>query len=221
MNRILIIEDDATIRLELSLVLRNSGYEVVAPDCSEPIMECIEKTAPHLILLDIGLPIEDGYQICTKIRSAYSTPIIFVTSRDTEMDELTGMTLGGDDFIKKPYNISILLARIAALIKRAYPTQQQAALTYRGVTFYPDLGEMETANGTVELTKTEMKIMSHLLHYRGQIVTREKLIDFLWDNQAYIDDNTLSVNITRIRNKLEQAGVVGLIVTKHRQGYMV
>lgn len=221
MHQIVIIEDDPVIREELSTVLQGQGYLVQCSTNFSNIIDEVKACNPHLILLDINLPVENGFKICSKIRTFSNVPIIFVTSRNTDMDELNSIMLGGDDFITKPYNISILLARIASLLKRAYSADVTESMTYQGVTLHLESGKIEYENKTEELTKNELKIMAFLLKNAGKIVPRADLVEYLWDNQLYVDDNALSVNITRLRDKLKQIGLSDFIQTKHRQGYMV
>jgi DNA-binding response OmpR family regulator len=219
--KILIIEDCREIRDELKILLSGCGYTTYEPSNFNTISEDTKFLSPDLILLDIGLPYKNGFKICSEIRSFSSVPIIFVTSHNTDMDELNSITIGGDDFIKKPYNTSILLARIAALLKRTYASNQSETITYQGIILYLESGRLEFQNQTVELTKNELRILAYLFRYTGKIVPRADLVEYLWDNQLYVDDNALSVNITRLRDKLKQIGVIDLIKTKHRQGYMI
>ena len=221
MYRIVVVEDDKVIRSELHLILTNNGYEVLDIVDFVNVAEQLKALNPQIILLDINLPNEDGYKICIKVRSFSDTPIIFVTSRDTDMDELQSLMMGGDDFITKPYNISILLTRIAILLKRTYKDLKQFILNYKGITLHIDSGKIEKDKKTAELTKSELKILAYLLKHTGKIVSRSDLVDHLWDNDLFVDDNTLSVNITRLRGKLEDIGVSNLIETKHRQGYII
>lgn len=221
MKRILIIEDDAVIRQEIATLLASSGYEAFAIAEFSDVLSQVKQQNPHLILLDINLPGQDGFKLCAQIRSFSPVPIVFVTSRNSDMDELSGIMSGGDDYITKPYNVPILLARIAALLKRAYPSNAQDCICCGDVTLFLDASRVEYLGNTIELTKNEAKIFSYLMKRQGTIVPRAQLIDFLWDNQVYVDDNALSVNVTRLRAKLEQLGIKGLIQTKHRQGYMI
>lgn len=221
MYQIMIIEDDPVIREELSTVLQGQGYLIQCSTDFSNIINEVKACNPHLILMDINLPVETGFKICSKIRTFSNVPIIFVTSRNTDMDELNSIMLGGDDFITKPYNISILLARIASLLKRAYSTDVTESITYQGIILHLENGKIEYENKAEELTKNELKIMAFLLKNAGKIVPRADLVEYLWDNQLYVDDNALSVNITRLRDKLKQIGVTDFIQTKHRQGYMV
>ena len=220
MYTILIIEDDEAICRELQMLLQKQGYEAICWNMQEDIRELVKTHDPHIILLDIDLPQMDGFTVCSQLRSFSKVPIIFVTSRNTDMDELCSMQMGGDDFITKPYNTSILLARIAALLKRSYEWKDQN-LTHHGVLLDVAMSRIEYQNNTRELTKNEVKILHYMFQHKGEIIPREDLIDYLWDNKLFIDDNALSVNVTRIRNKLRELGVEDFIVTRHRQGYQI
>ena len=220
MYTILIIEDDEAICRELQMLLQKQGYEAICWNMQEDIRELVKTHDPHIILLDINLPQMDGFTDCSQLRSFSKVPIIFVTSRNTDMDELCSMQMGGDDFITKPYNTSILLARIAALLKRSYEWKDQN-LTHHGVLLDVAMSRVEYQNNTRELTKNEVKILHYMFQHKGEIIPREDLIDYLWDNKLFIDDNALSVNVTRIRNKLRELGVEDFIVTRHRQGYQI
>ena len=220
MYTILIIEDDEAICRELQMLLQKQGYEAICWNMQEDIRELVKTHDPHIILLDINLPQMDGFTVCSQLRSFSKVPIIFVTSRNTDMDELCSMQMGGDDFITKPYNTSILLARIAALLKRSYEWKDQN-LTHHGVLLDVAMSRVEFQNNTRELTKNEVKILHYMFQHKGEIIPREDLIDYLWDNKLFIDDNALSVNVTRIRYKLRELGVEDFIVTRHRQGYQI
>ena len=220
MYTILIIEDDEAICRELQMLLQKQGYEAICWNMQEDIRELVKTHDPHIILLDINLPQMDGFTVCSQLRSFSKVPIIFVTSRNTDMDELCSMQMGGDDFITKPYNTSILLARIAALLKRSYEWKDQN-LTHHGVLLDVAMSRVEFQNNTRELTKNEVKILHYMFQHKGEIIPREDLIDYLWDNKLFIDDNALSVNVTRIRNKLRELGVEDFSVTRHRQRYQI
>ena len=220
MYTILIIEDDEAICRELQMLLQKQGYEAICWNMQEDIRELVKTHDPHIILLDINRPQMDGFTVCSQLRSFSKVPIIFVTSRNTDMDDLCSMQMGGDDFITKPYNTSILLARIAALLKRSYEWKDQN-LTHHGVLLDVAMSRVEYQNNTRELTKNEVKILHYMFQHKGEIIPREDLIDYLWDNKLFIDDNALSVNVTRIRNKLRELGVEDFIVTRHRQGYQI
>ena len=219
MKKIFIVEDDLTIQAQLKTLLSGNGYEVfVVTDFSQTIQQ-IKAFVPHLVILDIKLPGNNGFEICSEIRTFSDIPIVFVTSSNMDMDELNSIMLGGDAFITKPYNTAILLAKIAALLKRAYPSPQTEFFTWNGVTLYLESSVIEYKEQKAELTKNELKILYYLFKNAGKICSRNDIVDFLWDNQLYVDDNALSVNVTRIRNKLDKIGLTNFIKTKHRQGY--
>lgn len=219
-QKILIIEDEELIRDELKTLLSNAGYCVDCVTDFDRPLSCVKSVAPDLILLDVNLPRQDGFRLCASIRSFSQTPILFITGRNTSMDELQGLTLGGDDYIVKPYNIPILLARISALLRRG-TAERIETLEYRGVALNPIAGTLRTQEKEIELTKTELKIMYCLFTHPGEIVSRLDLVEYLWDNEIHIDDNTLSVNIMRIREKLRELGADGLIQTKRGMGYKI
>lgn len=217
--KIMIIEDDPLIQSELQVLLNSNNYQTITIKDFSSIITTIKEENPHLILLDINLPVENGFSVCSKIRMFSNVPIIFVTCRDTDMDELNSIMLGGDAFITKPYNIAILLAKIASLLKKTYSINQSEILQYNNVILHLENSSIEYNNQNVELTKNELKILYYLFKHAGTICPRNDIIDFLWENQLYVDDNTLSVNINRIREKLLKIGLEGFIKTKHRQGY--
>ncbi len=183
--------------------------------------EQIQDEKPHLILLDIKLPGENGFALCSKIRTFSEVPIIFVTSCNTDMDELNSIMLGGDAFITKPYNTAILLAKIASLLKKTYPAQQREKIVYGDAVLHLESSSLDYNGRSVELTKNELKILYYLFKNGGKICSRGDMIEYLWDNQLYVDDNALSVNINRIREKLAGIGLTDFIKTKHRQGYTI
>lgn len=218
-QKILIIEDDPIIRTELITLLEGNKYEASAATDFTSVVQMAKLIQPHLILLDIKLPQTNGFSLCSQIRGFSNVPIIFVTSCTTDMDELNSIMLGGDAFITKPYNTAILLAKIASLLKRAYPTDAQTSLTYQGAILHLDSSKIEYAGRQADLTKNELKILCCLFKRAGTICARADIVEYLWDNQVYIDDNALSVNIKRIREKLASIGLTDFIKTKHRQGY--
>ena len=220
-QRILIVEDDLTIQTQLKNLLSGNGYEVDVVSDFSKVIEQVKTFAPHLVLLDIKLPGNNGFDICSQIRTFSDLPIIFVTSSNTDMDELNSIMLGGDAFITKPYHTAILLAKIASLLKRAYPVLQSEQMAYGGAVLHLEASSLDYDGQSVELTKNELKILYYLFKNAGKICSRGDLVEFLWDNQLYVDDNALSVNITRIREKLVSIGLTDFIKTKHRQGYMI
>ncbi len=220
-QKISIIEDDPLIRNELKTLLQSHGYETSAPEDFSDVIGQIRAEQPHLILLDIKLPGTSGFSLCAQIRTFSEVPIIFVTSCSTDMDELSSIMLGGDAFITKPYNTAILLAKIASLLKRAYPVQQSEQMTCGGAVLHLESSSLDYGGQSVELTKNELKILYYLFKNAGKICSRGDMVEFLWDNQLYVDDNALSVNINRIREKLAGIGLKDFIKTKHRQGYTI
>ena len=221
MDKIIIIEDDPAIREELALLLENEGYQATAVTDFSDVPRQVLAAAPDLILLDLGLPGRDGMSLCLDIRKVSRTPIIFVTSRDSASDELRALSLGGDDYITKPYNIPVLLARIRAVLRRAGGPAESDTLEAEGLTLHLTRGTVSAGDRSAELTRNELKILAYLMAHAGQIVSRADLIDALWDSQIYIDDNTLSVNMTRLRVKLEEIGLPGVIKTRRGMGYQL
>ena len=217
--RILVVEDDSTIQKQLKNLLSGNGYEVDTATDFSNVIEQVKAFAPHLVLLDIKLPGNSGFEICSQIRSFSDIPIVFVTGSNTDMDELNSIMLGGDAFITKPYNTAILLAKIASLLRRAYASGQSEILTWNGAALHLESSILEYNGQKADLTKNELKILYYLFKNAGKICPRSDIVDFLWDNQLYIDDNALSVNMTRIREKLSSIGLTEFIKTKHRQGY--
>ncbi|MCY6353767.1 response regulator transcription factor [Clostridium sp. ZS2-4] len=221
MKKIIIIEDTEIIREELSIFLSKYGYEIDAPSDFENIIEYIDRANGDLILLDINLPVFDGYHICREVRKNSDIPIIIVTSRDSEVDELISMNLGADDFITKPYNTQILLARISAVLKRTCKNNYKDVLMYNEVELNLSNGCVTYKGKTEQLTKNELKILSYLMKNKGNIVSRDVLMEYLWNSDVFIDDNTLSVNVTRLRKKLDEMGVKDVIETRRGLGYIM
>lgn len=220
-EKIFIIDDDFIIQTQLKNLLIGNGYEVASATDFSKTIEQLKYFSPHLVLLDIKLPGNSGFEICSQIRSFSDIPIVFVTSSNTDMDELNSIMIGGDAFITKPYNTAILLAKIASLLKRVYSVQQSEQIACRGAVLHLESSSLDYGGQSVELTKNELKILYYLFKNVGKICTRGDLVEFLWDNQLYVDDNTLSVNINRIREKLAGVGLTDFIKTKHRQGYTI
>lgn len=220
--KILIVEDERVIRQELKVLLENALYEVEMLEKFDAAAEEILKRMPDLVLLDLNLPQESGFDICAQVRAESDVPVIFLTSRTDSADELNGMLRGGDDYITKPFYPPVLLAHIAAVLKRVKkPDREKSLLEYKGVKLHLAKGCAEYKGKSVELSKNEMKILHCLFLRQGEIVPRMEMIEELWDNQVYIDDNSLSVNMTRLRNKLESIGVQGFIETKRGMGYCI
>lgn len=219
MRKILIIEDDAALRGELVTLLSRNGYEVAAPQHFDHVCAMILDSHADLVLLDIVLPNEDGSRILMELRRQSDVPVIMVTSKNTEIDEVLCMSFGADDFIAKPYNPSLLLLHIEAIFKRLHPTEQKIA--YGELLVDTNKGMMQVKERALELSKNELQILSYLLKHQGQIVSRDQLINALWEQEEFIDDNTLNVNISRVRKKLEELGLNEVIHTKRGQGYII
>lgn len=220
MFKIIIVEDDKEIREELKILLENSGHKVKLIEDFDNVADKIIQENAHLVLLDINLPNKSGYEVCSKVRAVSKIPIIFVTSRNNSMDELKGIMLGGDDYIEKPYNVPILLARIQNILNRTYQNEQkESKIEYKGVILDILKSTIKYQDKEIELTKTEVKTLYYLLKNKDIIVPRADIINYLWDNEVYADDNSLSVIITRIREKLKELGIENFIETKRGQGY--
>ena len=222
MFTIMVVDDNEQLQNEIGNLLIANRYSILKPTDFNKISQTVKDSSPDLILLDINLPNNDGFKICTEIRSFSNIPIIFITSRNTNIDELMSITLGGDDFITKPYNTQILLARINALLKRAYPNNSNMdVIEYNGLTLNILSSTIEHDQKNIELTKNELKILYYLLINKGKIVSRVDIMEYLWDSSMFVNDNTLTVNITRIRNKIEEIGLKDFIKTKRGQGYII
>ena len=221
MPLIYVVEDDAAIRGELIEVLERNGFDTVAATDFAQVTEDIIAAHPDLVLLDLTLPGTDGQFVCRELRAASDVPIIVLTSRVTEIDEVMSMTMGADDFIPKPYSARVLVARIQALLRRAAGPDPKSGLEYKGLTLDLSRSVAVAAGGQVELTKNEMRILALLMRRAGTIVSREALMRELWDSDAFVDDNTLTVNINRLRATLEKIGVTGYLTTHRGRGYSV
>lgn len=220
MQTIMMIEDDPVIREELTFLLENEGYQVLPVSDFETIPGQVRAACPDLVLLDLGLPERDGLSLCAAIRK--TAPIIVVTSRASALDELRALDLGSDDYITKPYNIPVLLARIKAVLRRSGGENAEPdVLKAAGLWLNLSKGTVSAGEQTAELTRNELKILAHLMAHAGEIVPRADLIEALWDSQIYIDDNTLSVNVTRLRNKLAELGMPDIIKTRRGMGYQL
>ncbi len=222
MQKILIVEDDEKLRDELERFLNNNGYKAESIKTFDNTIQDILKINPDLILLDINLPGADGEFICKEIRKQSNMPIIMVTSRDNEVDELISINNGADHYITKPFNIHILLAKISSLLKRTnMMIENNNIIDAKDFILNTSKNTIEKEDKSIELTKNEYRILKYLVENRDKIVSREDIMECLWDNESFIDDNTLTVNITRLRNKLETLGLKELLETKRGQGYIL
>lgn len=218
----MLVEDDETIRMELQVLLQNAGYKVKVVEEFQNVEEKIRVANPHIILMDVKLPGHSGLEICMRVRSFSKVPVIFVTSCNTTADEIKCITMGGDDFIAKPYNVAILLGRVANVLRRVYGKENEMNIIFwKDVELNLESGELMYMEHNIELTWSEFKILACLFKRKGNFVSRASLIEYMWENRLYIDDNTLSVNITRIRKKLSDCGLNDFIETKRGVGYRI
>lgn len=222
--KILLIEDESLLRRELKILLENAMYQVTAPDAYDAVPGLALSENVDLILLDINLPGYSGFTICTQIRAQTDIPIIFLTGRSDSMDELTGLLKGADDYITKPYQPALLLARIGAVLKRTAKntgTQETLQLSHKNVRLDIAACRLFYQENALDLTKTEMMILHLLFLQKGCFVARMDLIEYLWKNHIFLDDNTLSVHITRLREKLKSIDLSDFIETKRGMGYRI
>lgn len=219
MKKIQIIEDDLSIANELKELLENAEYEaVIVTDFSNVLAE-INKENADLILLDINIPKLNGELLLQQLRKESNTPVIMVTSKNSEVDEVLSISYGADDYITKPYNPTILLLRIGAVLKRS--ERKLEKLTYHNLEIIPQKGIIKQQEKEIVLTKNEMIIFLYLLQNQGKIVTRDELMTDLWNNDEYINDNALTVNISRLRAKLKEIGYEDVVETRKGQGYIL
>ena len=222
MKRILIIEDDEKLRCELETFLNKNGFVATSLNKFDNAVEDILNEKADLLLLDINLPYTDGEFICKEIRKTSNVPIIMVTSRDSEMDELLSLNYGADQYVTKPYNIQILLAKIVGLLKRNQNAGNNPDKIDCGEFVLNTAGRIiEKEDNKVELTKNEYKILEYLVIHRQQVISRDEIMDYLWESEEFVDDNTLNVNIKRLRTKLEELGLIDQIETRRGQGYLL
>lgn len=222
MYRIFLVEDDAVISRVIAEQLQGWGYEVRCARDFEHITAEFSAYDPQLVLLDISLPFYNGYHWCSEIRKLSRVPVLFVSSMSDNMNIVMAMNLGADDFIAKPFDLSVLVAKVQAILRRTYDFAAPAHLLQCGDAVL-DLSDATLRVGAqqVELTRNEFRILQQLLQRRGQIVTRDALMTCLWESDSFIDENTLTVNVARLRRKLAAAGLPELIRTKKGEGYLV
>lgn len=223
MYRIMIIEDDEKIRRIVADTLKKWQYEVVKVTQFDRVLTEFEKTAPHLVLVDINLPVFDGYYWCQQIRSVSKVPIIFLSSRNQNMDIIMAINMGGDDFIQKPFDLDILLAKISALIRRKYTYQEDESLQFihRGLKLNVTNSTIEYNGKTNELSRNEFILFQVMMRNIGKIVSREDLMQALWNEDQFVDDNTLTVNVNRMRRKIGALGLEDFIGTRKGMGYLI
>ncbi|MEO1768481.1 MULTISPECIES: two-component system response regulator SapR [Enterococcus] len=222
MAKIMIVEDEAVIRQLIGEELTKWNFDVFATTDFNEVFADFEREVPQLILLDINLPVYDGYYWCQKIREVSKVPIVFISSRNTNMDQIMAMNMGADDYITKPFEVDVLVAKINALLRRSYNYAEGGeTMTHNGITLNLDNSSMEIGEEVIDLSKNEYRLLYILMKQHGKILSREKLLRALWDDERFVDDNTLTVNINRLRRKIEQAGIHEYIQTKVGQGYIV
>lgn len=221
MYKIMVIEDYEKTCQELCELLRKNGYEAVSIRHFDQVVHEIDLAKPDLILLDLNLPYVDGFYILREVRQKSNLPILVVTSSNQDIDELYSFNLGADDFIVKPYNVHVLLARINKTIQRVYEPTQANIINVRGIELNLSKSTLSYQNETIELTKNELRIIHCLFTHLNQVVSRNDLMQYMWNCDLFLDDNTLTVNINRLRKKLELLKLDQLIVTKRGMGYII
>ncbi|MED3801710.1 response regulator transcription factor [Lysinibacillus xylanilyticus] len=223
MYKIMIVEDDSKIAELLQSHINKYGYEAIVATEFGDILNMFQTVQPHMVLLDINLPSFDGYYWCSQIRTVSTCPIIFISARSGEMEQVMALGYGADDFITKPFHYEIVLAKIQSNLRRVYgdyaPKIQERSLQQSGLTLYPERLEIELNGKNVSLTKNESTLLKLLLQRYPRVVSREAILDKLWDNASYVDDNTLSVNVTRTRKKLGEIGIYDALETVRGAGY--
>ncbi|MET3576202.1 response regulator transcription factor [Bhargavaea ullalensis] len=219
---VFLVEDDESIFRSLEEKLGQWGLTVKGPDDFHDVMGAFSDAAPHLVILDIGLPAFDGFHWCREIRAVSNVPIVFLSSRDHPMDQVMAMNMGADDFIQKPFNADVLLAKIQAILRRTYSYGEEKpdVVEWNGSVLDLKRGVIRSDGTEIDLTKNEFFILAVLVEARNEIVSRDELIRRLWDDERFVNDNTLTVNINRLRGKLEEIGLGDAIVTKKGMGYM-
>lgn len=221
--KIMIVEDEPIIRDMIGESIRKWGYETIILDDFSQVLEIFLKENPHLVLMDINLTVYDGFYWCNKIRDISKVPIIFISSRNTPMDMVMAINMGGDDFIQKPFYEEVLITKIKALLRRTYSYTETVAtiIEHDGIMLNLNNGDVFYGDKKAELTKNEFKILNILMQNKGTVVSREKIMRSLWEDESFVDDNTLTVNIARIRKKLAELGKENYIATMKGEGYII
>ncbi|AWE09091.1 DNA-binding response regulator [Lysinibacillus sp. 2017] len=221
--KVLLIEDDTSIFSLIKERFQQWSIEVVGPENFQHVLASFEREEPQLVLIDIQLPAFDGFHWCREIRAKSNVPILFLSSRDHPMDMVMAMQMGADDFVQKPFHMEVLIAKVQAMLRRTYDYQESVQSDYEtwcGAEINYDRAVVQFNDVQVELTKNELFILKVLVKTKGQIVSRDELMRKLWDDERFVNDNTLTVNVNRLRQRLEDIGLVDVIVTKKRLGYM-
>jgi DNA-binding response OmpR family regulator len=223
MYKIMIIEDDTALCNEIAKGLSKWDFKTILIEQFDNLLNDFSKNDPHLIIMDINLPYFDGFYWCKKIREFSKIPIIFLSSRDTNMDIVMAINMGGDDYITKPFSLDILVAKINALLRRTYSYSDKSleVIEYKGAVLNLKDNTLLYNEKKIDLTKNEFKIILLLMKFQGKIISREKIMRTLWKDESFIDDNTLTVNVNRLRSKLTDLGLNNYITTKKGQGYVI
>lgn len=222
MYRILIVEDDKSIASSIMSQVSSWGYEVAKIEDFHNVMTVFAQFEPHLVLMDITLPFFNGYHWCSEIRKVSKVPIVFISSASDNMNIVMAMNMGGDDFIAKPFDLNVLTAKVQALLRRTYDFGNQTNLIeHKGLILNVNDTTVTYEGTRLELSKNEYKILQILMDKRENVVSREEIMEALWESESFVDDNTLTVNVTRLRKKLEQAGLNDYIKTKKGMGYII
>lgn len=224
MFKIMIVEDDGKIRNIVKDSLKKWQYEVIETERFDQVLVVFRQAEPHLVLLDINLPVYDGFYWCQQIRAISKVPIIFLSSRNQNMDIIMAINMGGDDFVQKPFDLDILLVKINALLRRNYTYQENEEslrLVHQDLVLYLSNSTIDFKGNTIELTRNEFIILQKLMRNLGKIISREELMQALWNDEQFVDDNTLTVNVNRLRRKIARLGLTDFIVTRKGLGYIV
>lgn len=222
MYKLFIVEDDVGIASAVKELAEAWDFETRIAEDYRAVMKEFTAFGPHIVLLDIGLPFYNGYHWCTEIRKQSKVPIIFISSASDNMNIVMAMNMGADDFIAKPFDGGVLIAKVQALLRRSYDYASSASvLSHRGALLNTGDNSLSYQNEKIELSKNEYRILFCLLESKGKVVSREKLMERLWETDSFVDENTLTVNVNRLRKKLDGAGLSGFITTKFGVGYIV
>lgn len=223
MYTVMLVEDDLALSVQIQEGLGKWGFKADAAENFENIMEDFNRIRPHLIIMDVNLPCFDGFYWCRRIREISKVPVVFLSSRDTNMDIIMGVNTGADDYITKPFSMQVLIAKLQAIIRRTYDYSMAGMefIEHNGLMLNMGEGHITFGDARTELTRNELKILTLLMNNKGRVVSRESIMQLLWDDDVYVNDNTLTANINRLRSKLADIGQPDFITTKKGQGYVV
>ena len=223
MYNIMLVEDDEALCSQISEGLKKWGFNGIPAGNFENIIEDFSTIKPQLVIMDVNLPCYDGFHWCSKIRELSKVPVVFLSSRDTNMDIVMAVNTGADDYITKPFSMQVLIAKLQAIMRRAYDYTPSGIefMEYKGLMLNTADGSISYENNKTQLTRNELKILTLLMNNKGRVVSRESIMQLLWDNDEYVNDNTLTANINRLRGKLSDIGQPDFISTKKGQGYII